>query len=170
MRPIQELRSRLHGHAVAREQCSMPGVDYTIVRQSVPMSRVLEIIGFKAIELKGKQLRGPCPIHQSSSTQSRSFSVNLATNAFRCFKCGAAGNQLDLWRQIHGQTLLDAAVTLCERAQVPVPWSKRLTTDGRASSEKRRGTREMPPLPRNDTASELDCGAGRPDVSSHFPH
>jgi DNA primase len=100
----------------------MAGIDYASVRKSVPMSRVLELLGFTAIRRSGKQLRGPCPVHRSSSPHSRSFSVNLATGAFQCFTCGAAGNQLDLWRQIHGLTLFEAAWDLCRRAQVPVPW------------------------------------------------
>jgi DNA primase len=76
----------------------MPGIDYATVRQAIPMSQVLELLAFKPVRRNGKQLRGPCPVHHSSSPQTRSFSVNLATIAFRCFTCGATGNQLDLWR------------------------------------------------------------------------
>ena len=54
----------------------MPGVDYALVRRSVPMARVLELLAFKPVRRNGKQLRGPCPVHRSSSPQSRSFSVN----------------------------------------------------------------------------------------------
>jgi hypothetical protein len=100
----------------------MKGIDYVMVRNFVSMSRVLELLGFTPVRWSGKQLRGPCPVHRSRSPQSRSFSVNLATGAFRCFTCGASGNQLDLWRQVHGLTLFDAALDLCHRAQVPVPW------------------------------------------------
>jgi DNA primase len=96
----------------------MAGIDYKMVRELVPMSRVLELIGFTAVARKGKQLRGPCPVHRSSSPLSRSFSVNLATNAFRCFTCGAAGNQLDLWRRVQGLSLFEAAIELCQHAQV----------------------------------------------------
>jgi DNA primase len=120
----------------------MPGIDYASVRRAVPMSRVLELLGFRAARRNGQQLRGSCPLHRSSSPQSRSFSVNLATNAFRCFTCGASGNQLDLWRQIRGLALFDAAVDLCECAHVPVPWSEQVRTDGLSSTEQRRGTRE----------------------------
>ncbi len=50
---------------------------------------------------KGAQRRGPCPIHEPSSTEGRSFSVNLHKNVFHCFdaSCGAKGNALDLWAQ-----------------------------------------------------------------------
>jgi DNA primase len=102
----------------------MPGIDYATVRQSVPMSQVLEFLAFEPVRRSGNQLRGPCPVHRSSSPQSRSFSANLAANAFRCFTSGASGNQLDLWRQVQGLTFLDAAVDLCQRVHLPVPWSR----------------------------------------------
>jgi DNA primase len=102
----------------------MPGVDYTMVGESVPMSRVLALLAFTAVQSNGTQLGGLSPVHRSTSPQSRSFSVNLRTNAFRCFTCGAAGNQLDLWCQVYRFTLFDAAVDLCNRAQIPVPWSQ----------------------------------------------
>ncbi len=107
----------------------MPGVDYAAVRRAIPMSRVLDLLDFVAVRRNGNQVRGPCPVHRSSSLQSRSFSANLATNAFRCFTCGAAGNQLDLWQHVQGLMLFDAAVDLCQRAQLPVPWLEQSTTD-----------------------------------------
>jgi DNA primase len=117
----------------------MIGIDYAMVRNSVSMSRVLELLGFTPVRRSGKQLRGPCPVHRSDSPQSRSFSVNLTANAFRCFTCGASGNQLDLWRQVHGLTLFDAALDLCHRAQVPVPWLQQPIDPhaSRVESEKR---------------------------------
>lgn len=123
----------------------MMGIDYAMVRRSVAMSRVLELLGFTPVRRGGKQLRGPCPVHRSGSPQSRSFSVNLATNAFRCFTCGACGNQLDLWRQVHGLTLYDAALDLCHRAQVPVPWfgSPVDKNASRVKSEKRIAPRKF---------------------------
>jgi DNA primase len=46
----------------------------------------------------------------------------LAKNAFRCFACGASGNQLDLWAQVQGLNLYEAAIDLCDRANVDIPW------------------------------------------------
>jgi hypothetical protein len=60
----------------------MPTIDYAMVRQIVPMARVLELLAFEPVARNGQQLRGPCPVHRSSSPESRSFSVNLATQAF----------------------------------------------------------------------------------------
>ena len=36
----------------------MAGINYSIVRQSVPMSQVLELLDFVAVERNGDQLRG----------------------------------------------------------------------------------------------------------------
>ena len=105
----------------------MPGIDFQRVREAVPMSRVLELIHYQPVRCQGDQLRGPCPIHKSTSPRSRSFSVDLRDNRFQYFKpdCQAKGNQLDLWAKLHGKTLFDAAKDLCERCGVDVPWIQR---------------------------------------------
>jgi DNA primase len=100
----------------------MPRVDFAAVRLSVPLARVLELLAFAPAEGRGDQVRGPCPVHKSGSTASRSFSANLAKNAFRCIACGAAGNQIDLWAAVQGLSTFQAAVDLCERHGIAVPW------------------------------------------------
>ena len=103
----------------------MPGVDYKAVQSRVPMARVLELLGFVTRGVSGEQLRGPCPVHRSQSPRSRSFSVHLAREVCRCFKCGFAGNQIQLWAALNKMTVYEAAVDLCRRAGVEVPWIKR---------------------------------------------
>jgi DNA primase len=61
------------------------------------MSQVLDLLGFVLTESRGDQVRGPCMIHDSQSLKSRSFSANLRKHTYQCFRCGSAGNQLDLW-------------------------------------------------------------------------
>jgi DNA primase len=100
----------------------MPGIDYREVRERISMSDVLGQLSYEPTAVHGSQLRGPCPVHESSSPASRSFSVNLTTNAFRCFACGAAGNQLDLWSAVHKLPLHSTAIDLCERLNVDIPW------------------------------------------------
>ena len=100
----------------------MPGVDFQIVRAAVPMARVLDLIGFVACETSGSQLRGPCPIHGSRSPKSRSFSVNVQRHTYQCFKCGSLGNQLDLWAAVTKTDFYTAAIDLCEKAHVDIPW------------------------------------------------
>jgi len=117
----------------------MPGIDYRQVRSIVSMSEVLSLIGFAAAASTGKQLRGPCPLHGSGSAKSRVFSVNLAKNTFQCFKCKAAGNQLDIWAAATKQALYDAAIELCRGLNRPIPW---------LSPEQRRGTRTSVNHPR----------------------
>jgi len=97
------------------------GIDYAKVRAAVSMTQVLEAVDFHATTSSGAQQRGPCPIHRSENTASRSFSVNTHKGAFRCFGCGKKGNQLDLYAAVNGLTLYDAAVELCKRFGVPLP-------------------------------------------------
>ena len=103
----------------------MPGVDFERVRCSVSMSQVLEWVGFRPGHQSGDQWRGPCPIHGSESARSRCFSVNIATRRYQCHRCGSFGNHLELWAAVHGMTVYEAAIDLCRRASVAVPWITR---------------------------------------------
>jgi DNA primase len=103
----------------------MPGIDYAELRARVSIADVLGLCSFQANEQSGDQVRGPCPIHGSTSPTSRSFSANLRKNNFQCFKCGASGNQLDLWVAISKLPLHVAAADLCERLGITVPEVRR---------------------------------------------
>ncbi|MBI3466260.1 MAG: hypothetical protein HY000_24870 [Planctomycetes bacterium] len=89
------------------------------------MAQVLDLLGFVAHERSGSQLRGPCPVHRSKSSGSRTFSVNLAENLYRCFKCGSAGGQLELWAAVNGMSVYSAALDLGEKLHIPVPWIRK---------------------------------------------
>jgi transposase len=97
------------------------GVDFQSVRSQTSMQQVLELLQFDPVEARGDQLRGACPVHHSTSPSSRSFSANLSKNTFRCFKCQAQGNHLDLWAAATNQKLYDAAVDLCRRVHIETP-------------------------------------------------
>jgi DNA primase len=61
-------------------------------------------------------------VHGSRSPESSSFSVNLASHRYHCFRCGSLGNQIELWAAVHHVTIYQAAIELCQRASLPVPW------------------------------------------------
>jgi DNA primase len=103
----------------------MPGICFRQVRTLVSLADVLELLDFVPVSSWGHQVRGPCPIHRSASSRSRSFSANLRSNAFQCFKCGAAGNQLDLYAAVRGMTVFDAALALCASLHREIPWIRR---------------------------------------------
>src|SRR5260221_84135 len=81
-----------------------PSVDFAFLREQVTISQVLNRLGLlERMHCRGPQLRGPCPIHGQPKDSSRSFSINVCKNIFRCFNvnCKAQGNVLDLWAAIH---------------------------------------------------------------------
>ena len=93
-------------------------INFARLRQQITLQQVLrELHCWDRLKGHGPQRRGPCPIHAPSSTQGRTFSVNLEKQAFQCFdaSCGAKGNALDLWAQSHGLTILQAAHDLAQR-------------------------------------------------------
>ena len=96
----------------------MPSLDFKAIRTAISITQVLEIVGFVTVEQSGDQVRGPCLIHGSTSPDSRSFSANLRKNTFQCFKCGAKGNQLDLYVAVTRLPLHEAALQLCEQAGI----------------------------------------------------
>jgi DNA primase len=73
-------------------------------------------------------VRGPCPLHGSRSATGRAFAAHLERGVWHCFRCGAAGNALDLWAQATGQALYPAVLELCRRLGRPVPWLCSTTT------------------------------------------
>ena len=103
----------------------MPGVDFNRLRSEITMSEVLDQLGFQATSRTGNQLKGPCPVHGSSSEGSRTFSVNLETGRYYCHKCKSHGNQLELWAAVNKQTIYEASVDLCRAVNREVPWVKR---------------------------------------------
>ena len=100
----------------------MPGIDLTLVRSQIPIQHVLDLLGYIPVARVGPRLRGPCPIHGSHYTRSRVFSVHLTKHRYRCFKCGSAGTQLDLWGSVHDLPIPAAAEDLCRRLRLPIPW------------------------------------------------
>lgn len=96
-------------------------IDYRAVRCQIPMERVIELIDYRPTSRRGHQLRGPCPLHLPDHPNPRCFSVEMKKGLFRCFTCGAQGNQLDLWARLHQLPLHKAAADLCHHAGVRIP-------------------------------------------------
>ena len=104
----------------------MPGIDYRRLRADISIAEVLDLLGFVAGERRGDQVRGRCPFHESSASgKHRTFSAHLGRHVFRCFKCQAQGNQLDLWARASRQNLYQAALDLCARLHREIPWLPR---------------------------------------------
>ena len=93
----------------------MPAIDFRQARSEVLLSGVLELLHWQPSGGRGEQVRGPCPVHGSSSPRSRSFSAHLERNIWQCFRCGASGNALDLWARATGQPLYPAVLSLYDR-------------------------------------------------------
>lgn len=103
----------------------MAGVDFQLLRRAITMADVLERLGFEPVHRSGDQLRGPCPVHGSRSTGSRSFSVNLTSGRYYCHKCRSRGHPLELWAAVRKLPLYEAALDLCRVLGCEVPWIER---------------------------------------------
>lgn len=99
-------------------------VDFTAVKANASITQLLMTIGWEPNESRGRELRGPCPIHGSTFEKSLVFSVNPDRKLYRCFKCHAGGDIIDLAAHLAGispHERVKAAVALCRRLGMPVP-------------------------------------------------
>jgi DNA primase len=99
----------------------MPGIDFTLLRQQLPLKPVLDLVGFTATTRRGPQLRGPCPLHGPTRPRNRSFAAHLEKQCWHCFGCGAGGNALDLYLAVTRLPVYDGALELCARLHLPPP-------------------------------------------------
>ncbi len=100
----------------------MPGIDYAELRRRVRLGQVLALLGFEPTNPASNPVRGPCPVHGSRSPSSRSFAAHLERHCWQCFVCGAHGNALDLWTATTRLPLYEAALDLCRRLNLDIPW------------------------------------------------
>jgi hypothetical protein len=100
----------------------MPLLDFRRARADVCLDEVLQLLGWSARSRRGAQLRGACPVHRSSSPTSRVFAAHLERGLRQCFRCGAAGNALDLWARVTGQGIYAAVVDLYRRLGRELLW------------------------------------------------
>ncbi len=115
----------------------MSGIHFARVRAMISLADVLNLVGFVPCETSRDQVRGPCPVHHSTSPMSRSFSANLKRHIYRCFMCGSKGKQLDMYASVTGLSLFEAAIALCKQLDREIPWMQ----EGKPSLEQgsRRG-------------------------------
>jgi DNA primase len=102
----------------------VPLIDFRQARREVRLAEVLSLLGWRCRERSGAQVRGGCPVHGSSSPTSRAFSAHLGRGVWRCFRCEAGGNALDLWARVSGQELYPAVIELYRRLGREVPWQR----------------------------------------------
>jgi hypothetical protein len=100
----------------------MPLIDLRRARAEVRLAVVLQLLGWRSHERRGEQVRGPCPVHGSTSPRSRSFAAHRGRGIWQCFVCGASGNALDRWARATGQELYPAVLALYRPLGRAVPW------------------------------------------------
>lgn len=101
-------------------------VDFETLKTVVSIVDVLESVGWESVETRrgGNELRGPCPIHKSSSRRSPIFSVTPSRGIFHCFKCDAGGDAIALAAYLFGippKQRVKAAVELCKHLGIEIP-------------------------------------------------
>jgi DNA primase len=99
-------------------------LDYAAIRAQISIADVLALLNYQPRRAQVAKCRGPCPLHENDrppDSKSTCFSVHLQRNVFKCFECGAEGNQLDLWHLHIGLPFFQATLELCRRARITPP-------------------------------------------------
>lgn len=97
-----------------------PPLNFAELRERISMTAVLELLNWRS-QSNRATLRGPCPVHGSTSAKSKSFAVNPSKQAYICHRCGSQGNALDLWAATQSLPLFEAAWDLIERLGIEAP-------------------------------------------------
>jgi transposase InsO family protein len=117
----KQLRQTKQVQIEASSDSSRPAIDFAAVRAAITIAQVLMLLGFTPRSDYAGQQRGACPLHGSTASTARCFSVNTNAHTFHCFKCNRSGNALDLWAAANRLSIYDAAIDLCQRLNIPLP-------------------------------------------------
>lgn len=99
-------------------------IDFQTLKREVSVLDVLKFYNWEPVKERGNELRGPCPVHGSSSPTSTIFAVSPVKNAWKCHKCEAGGNQLDLaacYFNLPKDQVVRIAVALCKELGREIP-------------------------------------------------
>lgn len=95
-------------------------IDFPALRGRIKPRQVLELMDWQPNWRRGELMKGPCPFHGSSSRTSRTLSV--CDRVVYCHKCRATGDAVRIWAHHRGIDDYDAAVDLCTRFNLPIPF------------------------------------------------
>jgi hypothetical protein len=108
------------------------GIDFRAVKLSVPPAAVLALLHWTPARGGGPFGCGDCLLCGAGTRRWRPF--HASPQGWFCHACGEGGNYLDLWRKVRRTGLYFAAVELCERAGVVVPYLPRRPQQARPAS------------------------------------
>lgn len=98
----------------------MSMIDFRAVRQQIGILRVLTLLGIRWPRKSGRYNVGWCPLGCCSSPRAASYLIER--NYWRCYRCQQKGNALELYGFIRGLDVYKAALELCEKTGVDVPY------------------------------------------------
>lgn len=98
----------------------MPSIDFKALFKLVDLRTVLTLIGYCRGHFSVLKDRGPCPLECTDNP--RSCRLNCEGGWWFCFRCKKGGKPFKLYMDATRQDAYPAAVDLCNRLGVPVPY------------------------------------------------
>lgn len=91
-----------------------------MLRELIRPIDALRLRNWSPVWSRGVLHRGPCPVHGSRDTSSRSLSIT--DRVVYCHRCHFAGDAVALWAKLHGLPVLEAAYALCQELRISPPY------------------------------------------------
>lgn len=96
-----------------------PYIDFNALKATLTIRAVLIHLGYPPHQYRSHEFRGGCPVHRSTSPRSRS--LRCRGLEWFCGRCVRGGDVVRLWGLVHGLDDYQAALSLCDVMQIPVP-------------------------------------------------
>lgn len=103
-----------------RERGFMPSIDFKALFKLVGLRDVLTLLGYCRGHFSVIRERGPCPLQCTDNP--RSCRLNCEGGWWYCFRCKKGGKPFKLYMDATRKDAYSAAVDLCNRLGIPVPY------------------------------------------------
>ena len=102
----------------------MPGINFDSLKHDLPLEKVLHSLGWRGRGGWGDSTRGPCPLHEAVTANSRVMWV--CNGRWYCHRCKRGGDLLSLWSELHPtMSLIQIARDLAEKYGVTLRFLRR---------------------------------------------
>ncbi|MCL2189526.1 MAG: DNA primase [Defluviitaleaceae bacterium] len=105
-----------------------------VIQEVRAQNDIVDVVGsYVALRMRGGRHWGLCPFHQENTP---SFTVNVDTQFFHCFGCGAGGNVITFVMRFEHMDFVDALKLLADRVHFLLPTAGSAQGDGKKQRQR----------------------------------
>lgn len=111
----------------------MPAIDFKRLFKLIGLPDVLTLLGYCGGHFSVLRDRGPCPL--GCNDNARSCRLSCSGGWWYCFRCKKGGKPFKLYMDATRQDAVRAAVEICRKLNLPVPYLPRGSRRGRPGKD-----------------------------------